>query len=149
MSFTSRLWRVLRGQSGSWSSLDPDELLDQVDQGDDSDEDIIEGEWRRVGPAGGRTEGPGAASGARSDARSGTRSSASAQRNEPDGLAKAYARLELKPGATAAEAKAAWRRLMQRYHPDRHSQDPRKQEVATRLTAALTEAYRTIRDHAS
>src|SRR5687767_7998959 len=35
-----------------------------------------------------------------------------------------YANLELPIGAPLSEVKAAYRRLMRRYHPDRHQHDP-------------------------
>lgn len=72
-------------------------------------------------------------------------------RPQPGGLppevARAYANLELVPPASLEEAKAAWRRLMAKYHPDRHQDDPRKLELATKVAARLTEAYRIVREH--
>ena len=58
---------------------------------------------------------------------------------------KAYANLELTPPVTLDEAKKAWRKLMAKYHPDRHQGDARKEEVATKIAAKLTEAYRIVR----
>ena len=55
-----------------------------------------------------------------------------------------YANLELPYGAPLLQVRAAWRRLMKRYHPDLHSQDPDKRKVADELTARLTEAYRQL-----
>jgi DnaJ-domain-containing protein 1 len=65
----------------------------------------------------------------------------------PPAVAKAYANLELTPPASLDEAKAAWRKLMAKYHPDRHQGDERKLEVATKVAAQLTEAYRVVREH--
>jgi hypothetical protein len=45
--------------------------------------------------------------------------------------------LELRPGASAAEVRAAFRRLARRYHPD-HNKEPR----ATETFHAITEAHR-------
>lgn len=52
-----------------------------------------------------------------------------------------YANLELPIGASSAEVKAAYRRLMRRYHPDLHQADNEKAEVATRLAQELRVAY--------
>lgn len=52
-----------------------------------------------------------------------------------------YANLELPIGASSAEVKASYRRLMRRYHPDLHHDDRDKQAVATRLTQELRIAY--------
>ena len=59
-------------------------------------------------------------------------------------LAEYYANLELPYGATLEEVKAAWKRLMKQYHPDRHAQDPAKREVANALCAQLTHAYKEL-----
>ena len=47
-------------------------------------------------------------------------------------------------GADLAAVKAAWKRLMKQYHPDRHAQDPAKREVANALCAQLTQAYKEL-----
>lgn len=52
-----------------------------------------------------------------------------------------YANLELKAGATVDEVKSAYKRLMAKYHPDKHANDPEKHRAATRLAHGLTEAY--------
>ena len=59
-------------------------------------------------------------------------------------LAGYYANLELPYGAPLTEVRAAWRRLIKRYHPDLHSRDPAKRQVADELTARLTEACRQL-----
>jgi len=56
-------------------------------------------------------------------------------------LEKYYANLELPYGADLAQVRAAWKRMMKTYHPDLHSQDPGKRQVANELTVRLTEAY--------
>ena len=63
---------------------------------------------------------------------------------EPSPLAGYYANLELPDGASLAEVKAAWKRLMKQYHPDRHAQDPAKRAVANALCAELTHAYKEL-----
>ena len=50
-------------------------------------------------------------------------------------------------GATSLEVKAAYRRLMRRYHPDLHHGDREKAEVATRLAQELRVAYEKLLAH--
>jgi hypothetical protein len=52
-----------------------------------------------------------------------------------------YANLELPNGAGLEEVKKAWKRLLKKYHPDKHSLDEEKRKVATILTQKLNEAY--------
>lgn len=59
-------------------------------------------------------------------------------------LAKYFANLELPTTANRREVKASWKRLMKKYHPDLHSTDPKKREVATELSQGLTEAYKIL-----
>ena len=63
---------------------------------------------------------------------------------QDESLAGYYANLDLHYGADLAAVKAAWKRLMKKYHPDRHAQDPAKREVANELCAELTRAYREL-----
>jgi DnaJ like chaperone protein len=59
-------------------------------------------------------------------------------------VAQFYANLELTPGATLDEVKSAYRRLMSKYHPDKHMGDPAKHRAASDLAQELTRAYRTL-----
>lgn len=59
----------------------------------------------------------------------------------PPEIRRYYANLELPVGAPAAEVKAAYRRLMRRYHPDRHYGSPERAEAADRLAKELRTAY--------
>jgi DnaJ-domain-containing protein 1 len=52
-----------------------------------------------------------------------------------------YANLELPLGASADEVKAAYRRLMRRYHPDHHQGSPEQAQLATQLARELRIAY--------
>ena len=52
-----------------------------------------------------------------------------------------YRVLELEPGASMAEVKTAYRRLLRKYHPDRHARDPEKFAAATELMRRITEAH--------
>ena len=59
-------------------------------------------------------------------------------------LAGYYANLEIPYGSDLETARRAWRSLMKKYHPDLHSQNLQKREVANELTAELTKAYQEI-----
>ena len=69
------------------------------------------------------------------------------RREESPEIRRYYANLELPIGASAAEVKAAYRRLMRRYHPDRHHGDPQRQATANELTRRLREAYDLLNQH--
>ena len=55
-----------------------------------------------------------------------------------------YARLELEPGASADEVRRSFRALMRKYHPDRFTDDPDHEALATELSQQLTIAYNGI-----
>lgn len=59
----------------------------------------------------------------------------------PPNVQRYYANLELPVGAPLEEVKAAYKRLMKRYHPDLHQQDPERAAAATKLSQALRTAY--------
>ncbi len=61
--------------------------------------------------------------------------------NEDPVLARYYANLELPYGADLETVHSAWRSLTRKYHPDLHSQDEEKRQVATELVKGLNEAY--------
>lgn len=63
-----------------------------------------------------------------------------AQAPDPE-IAACYANLELPYGADLAAVEKAWKALLRRYHPDLHSGDPQKQEVATALVQGLNAAH--------
>ena len=52
-----------------------------------------------------------------------------------------YANLELKEGANFAEIKAAYKRLVKTYHPDKYANDEQKRKYAEQVTQKLNEAY--------
>jgi len=58
-----------------------------------------------------------------------------------------YANLEVPFGADEQTVKEAYRRLMKKYHPDRFSESPEMQKLATKLSQELTRAYREVLDH--
>lgn len=61
-------------------------------------------------------------------------------------LAGYYANLEIPYGAALVEVRTAWKRLMKVYHPDLHSADPERRNIANEITAQLTEAYRQLEE---
>jgi DnaJ-class molecular chaperone len=63
------------------------------------------------------------------------------------GLTKDYRNLELSPGADATQVRQAYRRLLVKYHPDRHASDPTKQKLATEITSRLNDSYKRIMAH--
>lgn len=78
--------------------------------------------------------GPGDTEAARSEPRQGRTHAF------PREVREAYAALELPLGAPKDDIEAAYRRLLQRYHPDRHAQSAHLQSVATELTVRIREA---------
>ena len=59
-------------------------------------------------------------------------------------LAAYYANLELPYGADIETVRRSWKRLMKQYHPDMHSTDADKKEVADELCAEFTRAYQEL-----
>lgn len=51
-----------------------------------------------------------------------------------------YANLELAPGASYAEIKSAYRRLLRKYHPDKHLNNASKARTAEEIAKRLNEA---------
>ena len=49
--------------------------------------------------------------------------------------------LGIEPGATPTQAKAAWRRLARKHHPDLTGDDPEASRIATRQMAEINDAY--------
>jgi hypothetical protein len=91
--------------------------------------------------------GPRPGSGARAGTGPGTGSAppprrpGAARGRDPD-LARYYERLELPYGSDFEAVKAAYRKLMRRYHPDLHGgKSPEKLRAATEVAQALTQAY--------
>ncbi len=58
-----------------------------------------------------------------------------------------YANLELEPGASRDEVETAYRRLLKKYHPSRHRNDPKKRAAAEELSESLTKAYQGLLAH--
>lgn len=58
-----------------------------------------------------------------------------------------YANLEVPYGSDLATVKKSYRRLLRKYHPDKHSGDPEREQLATELTQELTRAYTAVTRH--
>lgn len=59
----------------------------------------------------------------------------------PKQVAEDYAALELPLGADRTAVKEAYRGLMRRYHPDRHTADPAKSKLANELSMRIRQSY--------
>ena len=64
-----------------------------------------------------------------------------------DVLAPHYEALELPPGASLQDVKNAYRRLMQKYHPDHHQANENTTEIANEVTRRLSESYQLLRTY--
>lgn len=58
-----------------------------------------------------------------------------------------YANLEVPYGSDLDTVKESYRRLMRKYHPDKHSASPEMEAIATELTQEITRAYRAIESY--
>ncbi|NIW78575.1 MAG: DnaJ domain-containing protein [Calditrichae bacterium] len=59
-------------------------------------------------------------------------------------LAKYYANLEVPYGSDLPTVRQAWKGLLRKYHPDLHSNDPEKQQIANQLVQELNHAYEVL-----
>ncbi len=59
-------------------------------------------------------------------------------------LARYYANLEVPYGSDITTVRASWKKLLKRYHPDLHSDNPEKQQIAEELVKQLNHAYREL-----
>lgn len=67
--------------------------------------------------------------------------------DEQKNLRDYYANLEVPYGSDLETCKESYRRLMRKYHPDRHAESPEMEELATELTQELTRAYQAIESY--
>jgi curved DNA-binding protein CbpA len=56
-----------------------------------------------------------------------------------------YSNLAVPSGSNLATVRKAWKRLMQKYHPDLHSKDSEKRMTADELAKRLKGAYEQLR----
>jgi DnaJ-domain-containing protein 1 len=103
--------------------------------------------------AGGASSAGAAGSGARPGARTSSTGAGSGSARRPGGfgrndkIAKYYKVLDLPYGADFEQVKAAYRKLMRKYHPDLHTQSPQKAKAATELSMQVTQAYNELEIH--
>jgi len=64
----------------------------------------------------------------------------------PSKIKKYYSALELNQGANQSEVKAAYIKLVKKYHPDKF-QDEEKKQLATELLQKINEAYAEVNEH--
>lgn len=69
------------------------------------------------------------------------------QVGRPLDIQQAYLRLECPVGSDLKTVRTSWRKLMRKYHPDRFPGDEKKREAATKVAAAINEAYQKLEDH--
>ena len=60
-----------------------------------------------------------------------------------------YANLEVPFGSDMETVKESYRRLMRKYHPDKHAESAEMEAMATELTQEITRAYRAIESYLS
>jgi len=62
----------------------------------------------------------------------------------PEGYKQDFINLEVPPAASLEEVRRSYKKLLRRYHPDRHADNPQKQQMATRITQKLNVSYQRI-----
>ncbi len=65
----------------------------------------------------------------------------------PKTLRDYYANLEIPFGSDLHTAKESYKRLMRKYHPDRHSESPEMEALATDLSQEITRAFQAIESY--
>lgn len=75
------------------------------------------------------------------------RSEARAPRPPDESLRGDYANLEVPFGADINEVRASYKRLMLKYHPDKHAGDPEKQRLALEIAKKINQSFERIRNH--
>ena len=62
----------------------------------------------------------------------------------PEGYKQDFINLEVLPTASLEEVRRSYKKLLRKYHPDRHADNPQKQQMATRITQKLNASYQRI-----
>lgn len=117
-------------------SADPflDEAMEELDAYLDNDREAQE-RIRRERDARARAE---------EQARSSRARPVDTPQGPPQKLLDAYRVLGLSYGATFAQAKAAYKRLLKEHHPDRHGSTPEALRKATETSARINDAFRVV-----
>lgn len=105
----------------------------------------LQEEARRAGPMPGAGSRPPPSSSSSSSSSTGGGPRMPLRHN--DKIAKYYKVLDLPYGADFEQVKAAYRKLMKKYHPDLHGSTPQKQKAANELTVQVTQAYNELEIH--
>ena len=58
-----------------------------------------------------------------------------------------YANLEIPYGSDLETATRAWKKMLKKYHPDLHSNDLEKKQIANELVQGLNRAYEEIKNY--
>ena len=66
-------------------------------------------------------------------------------RGAKKGIRDYYANLEVPYGSDIDTVKASYLKLMRRYHPDRYTNDPEMEALATELSQEISQAYTAIK----
>lgn len=99
----------------------------------------LQEEARRTGAQAGPRPPPSSSSSGRSTSSQG--GGARRPFGQNDKIARYYKVLDLPYGADFEQVKAAYRKLIRKYHPDLHGSTPQKQKAANELTVQVTQAY--------
>lgn len=130
--------RVGRRPSGD---ADFDEAMSELDDFLDRDREAAEARQRererREREAKARAEAERAARGS-------YRQAAGRPSGPPADVVEAYATLGLPVGASKAQIKAVYKKLLMQYHPDRNSDTPEKLKRATEISANINAAYQRV-----
>ena len=62
-------------------------------------------------------------------------------------LIRDFRNLECSPDDSLDTIKRSYKRLLRRYHPDRHADNPEKQRIATEITKELNAAFHRVEMH--
>ena len=62
-----------------------------------------------------------------------------------ESLRQDYANLEVPFGADMERVRASYKRLMMKYHPDKHAGNPEKQKIALEISKKINESFERIR----
>jgi DnaJ-domain-containing protein 1 len=82
------------------------------------------------------------------NSRRGNPQSKMSQYQDPE-LAKLYANMEVPYGSDLETVTRAWKRLLQKYHPDKHTDDPERLEIANKLVQELNRTYQELKKRLS
>ncbi len=69
------------------------------------------------------------------------------QRHPDESLRQDYANLEVPFGADMETVRKSYKRLMLKYHPDRHAGNPEKQKLALEIAKKINQSFERIRSH--